>query len=254
MSPATSAVLFLAGAVAGAINSVAGGGSFVAFPTLLFVGIAPVSANATNTVALWPASVASAVAYRRELESTGNWLVPLGVSAIAGGLAGSILLLKTSESAFVLLIPWLLLFASVLFSFGDAIRKRLVRSRAPLPVAFVAQLIIGMYGGYFGGGIGIMMLALLSLLGSTEIHRMNAVKTVLAALINGIAVVTFVVARAVDWVPCVVMLAGGIGGGYGGAAVARKIQAKYVRALVMVVAWTMTAVFFARTYFTGVLR
>lgn len=253
MNTATWAVLGSAGAVAGAINSVAGGGSFVAFPTLLFVGVAPVAANATNTVALWPASVASAVAYRRELRST-EGLVPLGVAAAAGGLGGSILLLRTSETAFVLLIPWLLLFASALLSFGDSIRKRFVRSRAPMWVAIVAQLIIGVYGGYFGGGIGIMMLALLSLIGATDIHRMNAVKTVLAALINGVAVITFVVARAVDWVPCLVMLAGGVGGGYAGAAIARRIDAKYVRALIVTVAWAMTAFFFVRTYFRGELR
>ena len=248
MTSATSIFLFFAAAIGGGLNSVAGGGSFVAFPALLFAGVAPIPANATNSVALWPGSAASAIAYRRELSEVRHELVPLGAAALAGGLAGSILLLRTPEQSFVLLIPWLLLCATVLFTLGGALRSRMRKVQAPLAVAVVAQLIISIYGGYFGGGMGIMMLAVLSLLGMTDIHRMNGIKTVLATLVNGIAVAAFVVARMVEWGPGVVMIAGGISGGYAGAAIARRVDAKYVRALVLVIAWGMTVYFFARTY------
>jgi hypothetical protein len=249
VSPATYILLFFAAAAGGAINSVAGGGSFVAFPALLFAGVPPVPANATNTIALWPGSIASVVAYRRELGGAKHELLPLGAAALTGGLAGSLLLLHTRESTFVLLIPWLLLFASVLFTFGGTVARRLTRgAHAPLAVAVVAQLGISVYGGYFGGGMGIMMLAVLTLLGMTEIHRMNGLKNALGTLINGVAVVAFVVAGAVRWAPGVVMIAGGITGGYAGAAIARRVSPRYVRFLVMGIAWSMTTYFFVKTY------
>jgi uncharacterized membrane protein YfcA len=249
VSIATGVLLFFAAAIGGGLNSVAGGGSFVAFPALLFAGVPPVPANATNTIALWPGAVASAVAYRRELSDARREALPLGVAALIGGLAGSLLLLHTAESTFVLLIPWLLLFATVLFTFGGPLAKRVTGNRrAPLALGVVAQLVISVYGGYFGGGMGIMMLAVFTLLGMTHIHRMNALKNVLGTLINGVAVVAFVLAGAVRWAPGVVMIAGGIGGGYFGAAAARRVDPKRVRALVVVVAWTMTLYFFVRTY------
>jgi uncharacterized membrane protein YfcA len=248
VSLAIGAFLFFAAAAGGAINSVAGGGSFVAFPALLFAGAAPIPANATNSVALWPGSAASAIAYRRELLDVRQELVPLGVAALIGGTCGSVLLLRTPEHAFVLLIPWLLLCATLLFSFGGFLGARARGARVPLPLAVSVQLLISVYGGYFGGGMGIMMLAVLSLLGMTDIHRMNALKTVLATLVNGVAVVTFIVAGAVDWPRGGVMIVGGITGGYAGAAIARRVDAKHVRWLVMAVAWTMTVYFFVRTY------
>ena len=249
MTPATYAVLFVAAAIGGAINAVAGGGSFVAFPALLFAGVPPVAANATNTIALWPGSVASAVAYRRELRGVKRELVPLGVASLVGGIVGSVLLLRTSDHTFVLLIPWLLLFATLLFSFGSAVTRKLTGGKdASLGVAVVAQLFIGLYGGYFGGGIGIMMLAVLSLLGMTDIHRMNSLKAILGTLVNGVAVVTFVIAGAVAWAPGSVMVVGGIVGGYAGAAIARRVEPKTVRRLVLGVAWAMTGYFFLRTY------
>jgi uncharacterized membrane protein YfcA len=248
-------MLFFAAAAGGAINSVAGGGSFVSFPALLFAGVAPVPANATNSIALWPGSVASAFAYRRELGDARRELLPLGVAGFAGGLAGSVLLLRTSDRAFVLLIPWLLLFATLLFSFGGRVARR-IGSGAPASIAAasVLQLAVSVYGGYFGGGMGIMMLAILSILGMTDIHKMNALKTLLGALVNGVAVVAFVVAGAVDWTPGVVMIAGGTLGGYVGAAAARQVDPKHVRWLVMAVAWSMTVYFFVKTYASTVSR
>jgi hypothetical protein len=249
VSVTTAVLLFLAAVAGGGINSVAGGGSFIAFPALLFAGVAPVPANATNTIALWPGSLASVVAYRREVGEVKKELLPLGIAAFAGGLAGSLLLLHTKESTFVLLIPWLLLFATVLFTFGGPVSKRLTKGRhAPLWVGVLGQLFISVYGGYFGGGMGIMMLAVLTLLGMTHIHRMNALKSVLGTLINGVAVVAFIVAGAVVWAPGLVMIVGGIGGGYAGAALARRVSPAHVRRAVMVIAWGMTLYFFYRTY------
>jgi uncharacterized protein len=249
VSIATGVLLFGAAVLGGAINSVAGGGSFVTFPALLFAGIPAVPANATSTIALWPGTVASVLAYRRELRDVRRELLPMGVASLAGGLGGSVLLLRTSDRTFVLLIPWLLLFATVIFSFGGPVAKRLSHgARAPLAPATAAQLLVSVYGGYFGGGAGIMMLAILSVLGMADIHRMNALKALLGALINGVAVVAFVVAGAVAWTPGVVMIAGGITGGYAGAAIARRVDPKHVRGLVLGVAWTMTAYFFVHTY------
>jgi uncharacterized membrane protein YfcA len=221
----------------------------VAFPALLFAGVPPIPANATNTIALWPGAIASVVAYRRELGEVKRELLPLALAALAGGLVGSVLLLRTRESTFVLLIPWLLLFATVLFTFGGAVSRKLTHgARAPFAVVVIAQLAISVYGGYFGGGMGIMMLAVLTLLGMTHIHRMNALKNALGTLINGVAVVAFVIAGAVRWVPGVFMIVGGITGGYSGAAIARRVSPKYVRWVVIGIAWTMTAYFFAKTY------
>ncbi len=249
MTLVTYGLLFLAAAVGGAINSVAGGGSFVAFPALLFAGVPPVPANATNTIALWPGSFASAVAYRRELRDVRRELLPLGAASLLGGAAGSVLLLRTSDHTFVLLIPWLLLFATVLFSLGGGVTRKLGGgARGSLGVGIAAQLFIGVYGGYFGGGIGIMMLAVLSLLGMTDIHRMNSLKAVLGTLVNGVAVVAFVIAGAVAWAPGGVMVVGGVVGGYAGAAIARRVEPSLVRRLVLVIAWSMTGYFFLRTY------
>ena len=249
MTLGTYAFLFAAAAIGGAINAVAGGGSFVAFPALLFAGVAPVPANATNTVALWPGAVASAVAYRRELRDSRRELVPLGVAALVGGTAGAVLLLRTKDSTFVLLIPWLLLFATVLFSFGAVISRKIMGgAQASLGVAVGVQVFISLYGGYFGGGMGIMVLAVLSLLGMTDIHRMNSLKAVLGALVNGVAVVAFILAGAIAWAPAGVMVVGGIAGGYAGAAVARRVEPRLVRRLVLAVAWIMTGYFFLKTY------
>jgi uncharacterized membrane protein YfcA len=212
---ATAAFLFAAAFLGGAVNSVAGGGSFIAFPALLFSGVAPVPANATNTIALWPGVLASTVAYRRELRGAQRELVALGAASVLGGLAGSVLLLRTSDHTFVVMIPWLMLVAALLFTFGGAVSRRLLAgARIPAAAAAAAQFVVGIYGGYFGGGMGIVMLAILTLLGLTDIHRMNGLKTLLAALVNGVAVVAFVLAGAVVWGPAVVMIAGGVVGGY----------------------------------------
>jgi uncharacterized protein len=250
-----ASLLFIAAILGGTLNSVAGGGSFIGFPALIFTGVPPIEANATNTVALWPGSVASVRAYRKELATQNRRLLfVLGITSLVGGVLGAVLLLRTPQSTFVQLIPYLLLLATLLFTFSKPITT-LLRKYIPredslswltlLVVAFF-QLIIAIYGGYFGGGIGILMLATLGLMGMENINEMNAVKTLLQTCINGVAVITFIVAGAVEWPQAILMIVGAIIGGYGGAYYARKIEQRWVRLFVMLVGFGLTLYFFIR--------
>ncbi len=251
------ALLFISAVVGGTLNAVAGGGSFLTFPSLLFAGVPAIQANATSTTALWPGSVASIGAYRREVaqQKRGFLILMVGTSLI-GGIFGAILLLSTPAVVFEGLIPYLLLLATLLFAFSGPITARLRVGDAgkaqltPLRLIgiSIAQLIIATYGGYFGGGIGILMLATLALMGMENIHVMNGLKTVLTTCINGIAMVAFIIARAVFWPQAILMIVGAIIGGYGGAYYARKIDPRLVRGFVIAVGVAMTIYFFVRTY------
>jgi uncharacterized membrane protein YfcA len=254
MSLLNGILIFLAAMLAGTMNSVAGGGSFISFPTLLFTGVLPIPANATSTVALWPGSVASISAYRKKLPRGNRLLLPLAIVSVAGGLLGALILLRTPQDTFMRLVPYLFLVATLLFTFGRQISGRLstlIKSSGPpswfaVLGAVVVQLFISVYGGFFGGGIGIMMLALLAMIRMEDIHSMNAVKSLLAAAINGSAVVTFILAGAVLWPQALVMIVGAVLGGYGGAHAAQKVNPKLVREFVIVVGFSMTAYFFYR--------
>jgi uncharacterized membrane protein YfcA len=256
----TGLFLFGAALLGGALNAVAGGGSFIGVPALLSAGIAPVTANATTTLAMWPGSLSSAVAYRREIVRARHWLVTLGAASLVGGLLGGWLLIRTPDQRFLHLLPWLMLAAAITFTLGGRVADRLLNRRASATSApatsapgtaaplwiLLFQFVIAIYGGYFGGGMGIMMLAAFSIAGMSDIHEMNGLKTLLAVAINGVALVEFIVTGAIAWAPGLIMVAGGIVGGYYGAFLARKIDAGVVRAIVIVVAWTMTIYFFVR--------
>ncbi|MGA2004415.1 MAG: sulfite exporter TauE/SafE family protein [Terriglobales bacterium] len=253
MTPQTIVFLFFAGALGGALNAVAGGGSFIAFPALLFTGVAPIAANATNTVALWVGVTASTGAYRKHLDISRRIMIPLAITSVIGGIAGAYLLLHTPAQTFLRVLPWLMLGATLLFIFGG----RLARhgnglaadiSTSSLVFASIFELIVAVYGGYFGGGVGILNLAMLAVIGMTDIHAMNALKVVLGGIINGIAVITFVVARAVVWKQGVIMILGAILGGYLGAHYAQKLPGSWIRAFVIVVGTGMTAYFFWKAY------
>jgi uncharacterized membrane protein YfcA len=273
-------LLFAAAFVGGALNAVAGGGSFIGLPALIFAGVPAVSANATNTLALWPASISSAWAYRRELTTAHSWVTSLGLVSLAGGVLGGLLMVRTSDAGFLRLLPWLLLVAAATFSFGSTLQRLFAQhparatqhssgaatqhpageatqhstsaSQPPAGEAtqhlavLVIQFLIAVYGGYFGGGMGIMTLAALTLAGMKDIHEMNAVKSVLAVAINGVALAEFVALGAIAWAPGLIMMAGGIAGGYAGAVTARRAEPRFVQALVSVVAWAMTLYFFLR--------
>lgn len=245
MEPAVLALLVVAAIAGGAQNAVAGGGSFLTFPALLFVGVAPISANATSTVALWPGAVSAAYAFRDDLTHERRTLWLFGAVSLAGGLAGALLLLLTPERTFTALIPWLLGGATLIFAFGPTL-TRAMKARdmhTPLWVATLLQLLIGIYGGYFGGGIGILMLAGFAAIGMTQIHAMNGLKNILGAAINGIAVVTFVVAGVIQWAIALPMLFGSVVGGYVGARLSRKVDPKYLRVFIIAVGAALTVYF-----------
>jgi uncharacterized membrane protein YfcA len=244
--------LFVAALIGQALNAVAGGGSFVTFPSLLLAGVSPIEANATSTIALWPGALSSAWGYRRDLAADRNTLITLGAVSIVGGLAGALLLLATPERRFAAMIPYLLGFATVLFagsdSIGETIRRRFAGGSTSRRLAFVAviQLAVAIYGGYFGGGIGIMMLAAFALMDLGNIHAMNGLKAILGAVINGAAVVTFAVGGLVVWKFALPMVVASIISGYVSAKIARRVEPKKIRWLVIVVGAAMTVYFFIR--------
>jgi uncharacterized protein len=246
--------LFAAGALGGALNAVAGGGSFVAFPALLFTGVAPVPANATNTLALWIGVTASGGAYRKRLNISRRVMLPLIVTSVIGGLAGALLLIRTPAQTFLRVLPWLLLAATLLFAFGKHLTGRIAAgishesSNAAITGASVFELIVSIYGGYFGGGLGIMNLAMFAALGMTDMHAMNALKVVLGGVINGVAAFTFVATGAIVWPQAVVMTLGAIAGGYLAAHYAQKLPQASISSFVICVGSAMTVYFFIRAY------
>ena len=239
-------LLMGAGFAAGVLNSLAGGGSFLTFPSLVFAGVPAVVANASNTVALVPGAMASVFSYRTDIRRMNEqrlkswWIV-----CIVGGIAGAVLLLFTSDRTFRQMAPWLLLFATLLFAFGAQISTAF-RGRLHANQALMLALLfpIAVYGGYFGGGIGIMILAAFRLYGFTDIHGMNGLKNILGGSLNAIAALLFIFAREVQWLPTLVMMAAAIAGGYVGPHLARRLRPRVVRGIVIAVGFLMTAYFF----------
>jgi uncharacterized membrane protein YfcA len=252
MTVAHAILLFFAALLAGGLNSVAGGGSLISFPALIFAGVPPIPANATSTVALWPGSVASVGGYREKLPREWRMLVPLAAASLLGGFLGAILLLHTAPRTFMHVVPWLFLLATALFVFGKRLTGGAGRavsgehSVAAIAATTAAQLVIATYGGFFGGGMGILMLATFSMAQLGDIHSMNGIKALLATTINGVAIVTFVVAKAVFWPDALVMIAGAAAGGYGAARIAQRLPTRLVRGFVVVVGVTMAAYFLWR--------
>jgi uncharacterized membrane protein YfcA len=247
-------ILFFAALVAGAINSVAGGGSFISFPALLFVGIPPVNANASNTVALWPGQVASIGAYRTQIRSLKlRTVLPLLITGIIGGVVGGWVLLITPQSTFMRLVPWLILIATVIFAMSGRV-TRWVRKRTASGEhhefatgrGVVFQLFIAFYIGYFGAGAGILILAMLALLGMDEIHTMNALKALLTTVSNGVAMLLFIVSHAVYWPETILMVVASILGGYFGAYFAQKTKPENIRAIVIVIGVVLSIYYFAK--------
>jgi uncharacterized membrane protein YfcA len=243
ISLATCALLFVAGTVGGAINSVAGGGSFLVFPSMLLVGVPPVAANATTAFALWPAGVASTIAYRKDLPRERMTLLVLALASAGGGTIGALLLLATSDQTFTKILPLLMLAASAVFTLGPRVAKLRKGAHMPLALGAVVQLLIASYGGYFGGGMGILMLATFTLMGMSHLHSMNGLKTLLGMLINGAANIAFLVAHEIVYDVAVPVAIGSIVGGWFGAAIARTIHHDRVRMFVLAFAWGLTVWF-----------
>jgi uncharacterized membrane protein YfcA len=247
-------LLFVAALLAGAMNSVAGGGSFFSFPALIFTGVPPIPANATNTVAVWPGSVASVFSYWQRLPRSPRVLVPLTLISLIGGTAGAVVLLHTPQATFMHLVPYLFGVATLLFAFGKRLTGKLGRvikrsgppSWPALAGLTLAQFFIAVYGGFFGGGMGILMLAMLEMIQIDDIHAMNGLKALLGTAINGAAVVTFIVAKQVVWPQGILMIIAAVVGGYGGAHYAQKLDPRWVRASVICVGTGMTIYFLWR--------
>jgi uncharacterized protein len=235
--------LFLAAVLAGAVNSVAGGGSLISFPALVAFGQPAILANATNTAALWPGSLSSALAYRRDTVIHTDLLVTLLVPSVVGGLLGALVLVSTPPELFDRVVPFLVLFATLLFALRDPISRWTGTSGhdeervtgGGRVGGFLFQLFVATYGGYFGAGIGILMLASLSLMGLRDIHRMNGLKTLLGMLINVIAFVFFAAKGLVVWPLALVMAAGAVTGGWIGARTAKRVDQRWIRLFVVVV-------------------
>jgi uncharacterized protein len=243
------ALLAGAGLLAGAMNAIAGGGSFVSFPAMVGAGLPAVIANASSTVALFPGTIASTFAYRREFGRAGELrTVAMLPVSLAGGLLGAVLLLATPARLFDAVIPFLLLLATLTFAFGARAGLALRRIIRVGPGALLPlQFLISIYGGYFGGAVGLMMMAMWSLLtASADLKAMAPVRVLLVSVTNGAAVIWFVIAGAVRWPETLAMLVASIAGGYLGARVTQWLPGPIVRWFVVVLTATVTAAFFVR--------
>ncbi|MDR6773430.1 sulfite exporter TauE/SafE family protein [Azospirillum sp. BE72] len=241
-------ILLAAAFLAGAMNAVAGGGSFLTLPALIYAGVPPVAANATGTVALLPGYASGVYGYRQDLTPIGNLSLPLlSVVSLVGGLAGAGLLLVTPDSVFRDIVPWLLLLATGLFAFGNMLAQRLRSLGLHGNGAMLGTLFaVSVYGGYFNGGLGILLLAQLSLFGMTDLNAMNGLKNLFSAVLTAIAVVAYAAGGAVEWREALLMTVAAVAGGYVGARVGRKIPKPVLRTGIIAVGLVMSAVFFLK--------
>ena len=241
------ALLLTAAFVAGALNAVAGGGSFLTLPALVFTGVPPVVSNATGTVALLPGYMAGAWGFKDDTAPPPGLSMRLLVTlSLIGGAAGAALLLVTPDATFRVVVPWLLLVATALFAFGPALRKRLAGGKPSTPKATLSVLVVAAYGGYFNGGLGILLLALFGLLGQTNLNAMNGLKNWVSALLTAIAVAIYAAGGVVLWQEALMMMVAATAGGYGGARVARKLPPNVLRWGIVATGLVMAAVFFWR--------
>jgi uncharacterized protein len=259
-------LVVLASAVAGAVNSIAGGGTLLTFPALVGLGISPIVANATSTIALWPGALGSMWGYRRELEGMRHWAIAFALPSLAGGLLGAFLLLRTPPERFAALVPWLVLGATVLFMIQGPITAAIARPRGdrrdegwgmrderaptrasspnPRPASriprsvLLSQFLVAIYGGYFGAGVGILMLAALGFAGLTNIHQMNGLKNWGGLCMNAVAAITFAFSDIVNWPVALAMAVGAMLGGYAGSRMAQRVPQRAVRRAIVVIGLT----------------
>ncbi len=251
----TELLLLCAGLIAGTINTLAGGGSFVLFPALLAAGIPPVIANASNTYASLPGYMSGAFGFWADIKRHRDKLVPYTIVGLVFGYLGAELLLHVSNTQFAVVVPWLMLFAVLLFAFGGRINA-MVQRTSGRGVVFAALLwvllaAVSLYGGFFNAGLGVLLLAFLALAGMTDIHAMNGLKLWISSVISLISVVRFALSGAIDWYHGSIALVGVVIGGYTAARLAHLVPQKLMRTLILVYAGVLTAWFFWTTYFAG---
>ncbi len=237
---------FLSSILAGGINAVAGGGTLISFPTLIELGLSSKTSNTTNTVALWTGSLLGAFGYKNYFKQALPTIKKLIIPSIAGGITGGYLLLYTSQTLFNFIVPFLILFATILFSFGAKISK--FTSNIKTRYIFLIQFLTAVYGGYFGAGIGIVMLGSIVAIGVSDIHVANAIKNSLAFLINLSAAILFSLYGEVEWHYGVIMMIGFALGGLSSSLISQKIDRKYVRLLVSVIGYSLTVYYFIKIY------
>jgi uncharacterized protein len=239
-----SLALFLAAIFAGALNAIAGGGTFVTFPLLLLMGVPPIIANTTNKFALTFASMSGVLGFRREIRTIRPQLRFFLITAIVGSISGSVLLLLTPDARFSQLVPWLMLTATLIFSSGSRMLRAISKSHAPRWSIGLGQLAIGIYGGFFAAGMGILMMALYELSGMKNLHEMNALKSVVGLGINAISAITFLIVGIIDWHIAAILIAGALIGGYSGAMVSKKLPQHLLRGGIVLYGLSMTLYFF----------
>ncbi|TCK75906.1 hypothetical protein C7378_0906 [Acidipila rosea] len=247
--------------LAGGINSVAGGGTLITFPALLALGVPPIAANATSTVAIWPGSIGSAWGFRRELRSVRRGIFLLIIPTLLGGTCGALLLRMTPAAVFAHLVPFLILLATVLFTVQAPVQRHIQRALGTASVpngsrhtaawragAFSVQFAVGVYGGYFGAGMSIMLLTVLAFLGMDDILQMNGVSSLLSLCANGVASLVFASAHMVVWSYVGAMMGAALFGGWAAAGVARRVGKRMVRHFVIVVGFTIAALLFVKMF------
>jgi len=245
--------LVIASFLAGALNAMAGGGSFLSFPALL--GVLPIQANATNTVALWPGQFTSIAAYWTDLKANLSLVLPVCSAALVGGVSGAIVLLRTGQATFMALVPWLLLLAAGLFAVSGPVSRRLRRARVSSPEKkpnlaplWIGLVVVCFYIGYFGAGAGFLVMSVLAVFGIQHINQVNALKVVATTTANGIAVLTFIVEKQILWKYCLLMMIAAAVGGYLGAHYSRRMDPRFMRTLVVMIGLGMAAYFFWKQY------
>lgn len=254
LSPEALLAAAAAGAVGCAINAAAGGGSFISFPTLVFLGVPVMNAQATNATAMWLGATGSITGYRRELAQGSPRFYAAVLTSMAGGIVGALILIHTPQKTFAAVLPWLLLISTAVFTAGPWINKLAKRTgevqEVPL-IALPGLFLICAYGGFFSGGQGLLILAFLGLAGMTDLKRMNALKVIFQFINNMMPALTFVLARVLVADVAIATSAGAVLGGYFGARFARRIPARVLRALIIAVGVAMTVTFFYRAYFAA---
>jgi len=256
--------LIVASFIGGALNAVAGGGSFLTFPAMLAVGLGPIQANATNTVALWPGQLTSIAGYRDEVRKHSKLAWKMAAAGLVGGSVGAIILLNTPARTFLELVPWLLLFAAVIFAVSDPVMKWLQRRKPatiPAPGAgldgepirnywplILATVVVCFYIGYFGAGAGFLIISLLSVFGFHDLNEMNAMKVVSTTMANGMACILFAFSGKVEWRYCLAAMVACAIGGYLSARVAQRLDQRFLRLLVVIIGLGMAAYFFWRNH------
>ena len=238
-------LLFSAGFLSSAVNAIAGGGTFLTFGAMTLVGVPPIMANATSSVTQFPGYVTSALAYRTEIREAGREAWVLAGLSLAGSLAGALILVSMSNPSFRSLVPWLLLAATMIFAAGPYLRPKHLHAERPVTrLGMLGQFITSIYGGFFGAGMGIMMLAVLGITKGGDYHKLNALKNFIAVIIAFIAIVVFSTGGVVAWLPALVMIPGGALGGYAGVWLARRVPQAVIRAVVVAVGLLLSWYYF----------